>query len=99
MGSGSSPAYLYMLAQITCAYAEQHGIDPKTALDLFCQTMKGSADMLVNSGKDPQSLIDMVTSKGGTTFRLLGVLKDRDINGIMMDAFAACEKRAKELSM
>ena len=43
--SGSSPAYLYLLAKLTCDYAAQQGIDPKTALTLFCQTMKGSADM------------------------------------------------------
>ena len=97
--SGSSPAYLYLLAKLTCDYAEQHGIEGRTALEMFCQTMKGSAEMLLQTGKDPQNLIDMVTSKGGTTFALLGVLQDRDFNTIMMDAFSACEKRARELSI
>ena len=97
--SGSSPAYIYLLAKITCDYAEQRGIDRKAAMELFCQTLIGSADMLLHTEKDPQALIDMVTSKGGTTFQLLGVLHDRDITGIMMDAFDACERRAEELSM
>lgn len=97
--SGSSPAYLYRLAQITCDYAEKRGIDHQTALELFCQTMKGSAEMLLKTGKSPQELIDMVTSKGGTTFRLLGVLDDRGFDEIMFDAFDACEQRAKELSV
>lgn len=97
--SGSSPAYLYLLAKITCDYAEKRGIDRQTAMNLFCQTLKGSADMLLNTQKQPQELIDMVTSKGGTTFRLLGVLQDRDFETTMFDAFDACERRAKELSI
>ena len=97
--SGSSPAYLYLLAKLTCDYAAQQGIDPKTALTLFCQTMKGSADMLLNSGKDPQALIDMVTSKGGTTFALLNVLKEQGFNEAMINSFEACTHRAEELSM
>ena len=97
--SGSSPAYLYRLARITCDYAEDCGMDRQTALELFCQTLKGSADMLLKTGKDPQSLIDMVTSKGGTTFELLGVLNNHDFDSIMREAFLACENRAKELSM
>ena len=97
--SGSSPAYLYLLAKLTCDYAAQQGIDPKTALTLFCQTMKGSADMLLNSGKDPQALIDMVTSKGGTTFALLNVLKEQGFNEAMISSFEACTHRAEELSM
>ena len=97
--SGSSPAYLYLLAKLTCDYAAQQGIDPKTALTLFCQTMKGSADMLLNSGKDPQALMDMVTSKGGTTFALLNVLKEQGFNEAMISSFETCTHRAEELSM
>ena len=97
--SGSSPAYLYRLARITCDYAAECGMDRQTALELFCQTLKGSAEMLLKADKDPQSLIDMVTSKGGTTFELLGVLNKHDFDAVMHEAFIACENRAKELSL
>ena len=97
--SGSSPAYLYRLARITCDYAESRGIDPAAALELFCQTLKGSAEMLLHAERSPQELIDMVTSKGGTTFQLLRVLDEHDFDALMTDAFTACERRAEELSM
>lgn len=97
--SGSSPAYLYRLAKITCDYAAERGIDGRTALELFCQTLKGSAEMLLHAGRSPEELIDMVTSKGGTTFQLLGMLNDRGFDAMMLDAFDACESRAKELSV
>ena len=96
--SGSSPAYLYLLAKLTCDYAAQQGIDPKIALTLFCQTMKGSADMLLNSGKT-HSAYGYVTSKGGTTFALLNVLKEQGFNEAMISSFEACTHRAEELSM
>ena len=56
-------------------------------------------NMLLKADKDPQSLIDMVTSKGGTTFELLGVLNKHDFDAVMHEAFIACENRAKELSL
>ncbi len=97
--NSSSPAYLYRLAGLTCDYAQARGIDWQTALELFCQTLKGSAEMLLKSGKTPQALVDMVTSKGGTTFALLGVLDAHDFDQTMRESFEACEKRAGELSM
>lgn len=97
--SGSSPAYLYRLAKITCDYAMQRGMERQVALELFCQTLKGSAEMLLQTGKEPEALIDMVTSKGGTTFQLLGVLNNYNFDDVMVEAFEACEHRARELSM
>lgn len=97
--SGSSPAYIYQLAKLTCAFAEAEGMEPRTALELFCKTLTGSAQMLLQSGKDPQALIDMVTSKGGTTLALLDVLKERQFDKTVLDAFAACKARAEELSI
>ena len=99
LGQYSGYKNLYLLAKLTCDYAAQQGIDPKTALTLFYQTMKGSADMLLNSGKDPQALMDMVTSKGGTTFALLNVLKEQGFNEAMISSFEACTHRAEELSI
>lgn len=97
--SGSSPAYLYLLAKLSSDYAQQHGIDSQVALEMFCQTMIGSADMLLHSGKDPQALIDMVTSKGGATFALLDVLHQNAFSQILTQSFEACEHRAEALSM
>lgn len=95
--NGSSPAYLFLFAKAVVAYAQSEGIDANCALELFAHTMIGSAKMLTESGMDPQSLINMVTSPGGTTLAALRVFNDYEFETIVAKAMAACTKRAQEL--
>lgn len=95
--NGSSPAYIYLFAKSMVDYAESVGIDRQTALGLVCKTFEGSAEMLRSSGDSPETLIKKVCSKGGTTIEAMNVLTERDVPGAIMDAMAACTKRAEEL--
>ena len=65
--SGSGPAYCFKLARAVVEEGTALGLSYETALSLFCQTMRGSAAMLLESGYDPTGLIQMVTSPKGTT--------------------------------
>ena len=73
------------------------GIDREAALSLICKTFEGSAEMLRSSGDSPDVLIDKVSSKGGTTIEALKVLRERNVPEAIIDAMAACTKRAEEL--
>lgn len=95
--NGSSPAYVYLLAKAMTDSAVEQGIDAKTALSLICQTLEGSAGMLRLSGYTPQTLIDMVSSRGGTTIEALQVLRNRGFERTVDEAMKACTKRAEEL--
>ncbi|MDD2955370.1 MAG: pyrroline-5-carboxylate reductase [Oscillospiraceae bacterium] len=95
--NGSSPAMIYLLAQYMCEYAAAQGIDYEAANRLFCQTLIGSAKMMLESGKSHDELIKMVTSPGGTTYRMLDALKERDLKAMVEDACDRCVKRAYEL--
>lgn len=95
--NGSSPAYIYLLAKIVVDYATSQGIPSEIALSLFCQTLKGSASMLLHSGYSPEELIRMVSSPGGTTLAALDVFEKRDFSSIVTDAMDACTRRAEEL--
>jgi pyrroline-5-carboxylate reductase len=95
--NGSSPAYLFLFAKAAVDYAKSEGIDEKIALELFANTMIGSAKMLTESGMDPQTLINMVTSPGGTTLAALRVFEDCGFEKIIAQAMSACTKRAQEL--
>lgn len=95
--SGSSPAYFYLFAKAMMEYAQQEGLDPETAKALICQTMIGSAAMLLESGQTPDELIRMVSSPGGTTLEAMNVLRSRDVERILCDAMKACTRRAGEL--
>lgn len=95
--NGSSPAYLFLFAKAVCDYADKCGIDYNVAKTLFAQTMVGSAKMIMESGDDLQTLINKVTSKGGTTAKALECFYDSEFEDIIKNAMDACTKRANEL--
>ncbi len=95
--NGSSPAYVYLFAKSMVDYAVSVGIDRETALSLVCKTFEGSAEMLRSSGDSPETLIQKVSSKGGTTIEAMKVLNDREVPKAIFDAMAACTARAEEL--
>lgn len=95
--NGSSPAYIYMFTKAVVDYAKSQGIDEKVALKLFCATLEGSAAMLMESGDDPDTLIEKVCSKGGTTIEAVNKLEENNFCGIIKEAMDACTKRAEEL--
>ncbi len=96
--NGSSPAFIYLFAKCFMQYAQSVGIDDDAALRLFCQTLKGSAEMMLHSGHDIDTLIQMVSSKGGTTIAGLERLEAHDLSAAVLDACEHCTKRAYELS-
>lgn len=96
--NGSSPAYVYMLTQAALEYANMINLDQKTALNLFCKSIIGSAYMLMESGFDSSKLLDMVCSKGGTTIEAVNSLKQNNFSSSIINAMKSCTKRAYELS-
>lgn len=96
--NGSSPAYIYLFAKAMIDYAVKEGIDASSALKLVCASLKGSAEMLENSGDTPEILIKKVSSPGGTTLKALEKLEEKDFYNSVMEAMDACTNRANELS-
>lgn len=95
--NGSSPAYIYLFAKAMADYAQAQGIDYDKAMNLICATLEGSAAMLRESGDSAETLIDKVSSKGGTTIAALERLRAHGFCEAIQDAMDACTKRAEEL--
>lgn len=96
--NGSSPAFIYLFAKGFVDYAVSEGIDGNAALELFAQSLIGSAKMLTDSGKSVDELIRMVSSPGGTTLKGLDELYDGNLLGVVRRCCESCTKRAFELS-
>lgn len=96
--NGSSPAFIYLFAKGFVDYAKEAGIDRKTALELFAQSLTGSAKMLTDSGMNVDELIKQVSSPGGTTLAGIDKLNEGKLTEIVMEACRACTKRAYELA-
>lgn len=96
--NGSSPAFIYEFTRCFIEYGKSVGIDEKVCLELFSQTLIGSAKMMLNSGKTIEELITMVSSKGGTTIAGLEGLAENNLNETVQNACVKCVKRAYELA-
>jgi len=96
--NGSSPAFIYLFAKGFLDYAKEVGISEEAAKQLFAQSLIGSAAMLTDSGYDVDTLIQQVSSPGGTTLAGLDALYEGKLEDTVKDACRRCTKRAYELS-
>lgn len=95
--SGSGPAYVFKFTKAVVDQAEKMGLEKQKALQLFCNTLIGAAKMMLNSEKDIQQLIDMVTSPKGTTLAALESLDSNNFEDIIKQAMINCKLRADQL--
>ena len=96
--SGSGPAYFFRLAELTCDYAERHGISAEMAIRYFAATMEGAAHMLTDSGFSPETLRKQVCSPGGTTLAALAAMEEGGLSQAYLAGLEACLRRSEELA-
>ncbi len=95
--SGSGPAYIFYIIASLVEAAVSLGLDKKTATTLAIQTVLGSAKLLQETGEEPATLKEKVTSKGGTTEAALLVLDEEKLKETLDKALKAAAKRSEEL--
>ena len=95
--SGSSPAYVFMLIEAMADAAVADGMPRDKAYKFAAQAVLGSAKMVLETGKHPGELKDMVCSPGGTTIEAVRVLEDKGFRSSIIEAMKACTAKAKGL--
>jgi pyrroline-5-carboxylate reductase len=95
--SGSGPAFIFMLIESLSDAGVQLGISRKEASLLAAQTVYGAAKMILETGKHPSELKDLVATPGGTTFAGLKMLEKGGFRATIMDAVEAATVRSREL--
>ena len=96
--TSSSPAYVYTFIKSILDGAKSLNFNYDDTLKLICQTLIGSANMVLASDLTIEQQINMVKSPNGTTEKALNVLEDKNFSNIIVDAMVACKNRADELS-
>ena len=89
-----APMTTYRLGVLGVLYAVCYA----AALALFSQSLRGAADMLDHSGYSVDELIQMVSSKGGTTIAGLEAFRAGGFGEAILAGCEACTKRAYELA-
>jgi pyrroline-5-carboxylate reductase len=96
--SGSGPAYVFLLAEVLAAAAEQEGLDKDTAMRLASRTVAGAGALMLETGETAGDLRKQVTSPGGTTEAALDVLGGNGgLGPLLRHAVAAAAQRSRDL--
>ncbi len=95
--SGSSPAYVFMFMEAMADAAVLAGMPRKLAYEFCAQAVLGSAKLMLETGKHPGELKDMVCSPAGTTIEAVRVLEEKGLRGTVMDGVLRCIERSREL--
>ena len=95
--SGSSPAYVFMFIEAMADAAVADGMPRAQAYKFAAQAVLGSAKLVLETGKHPGELKDMVCSPGGTTIEAVSVLEKNGFRSAVIEAMRACVKKAKGL--
>jgi pyrroline-5-carboxylate reductase len=95
--SGSGPAFVFLVIESLSDAGVQLGISRKESSLLAAQTVYGAAKMLLETGKHPSELKDIVATPGGTTFAGLKMLEKGNFRSTIMEAVEAATARSREL--
>ena len=95
--SGSSPAYVFMMIEAMADAAVAEGMPRRQALTFAAEAVMGSAKMVLETGKHPGELKDMVCSPGGTTIEAVKVLEETGFRGSIMQAMEVCAEKSRNM--
>lgn len=95
--SGSSPAFVFMFMEALADGGVKAGMPRAQAYRFAAQTVMGSAKLMLESGKHPGELKDMVCSPGGTTIEGVQILEKSGLRASVMSAVEACVEKSKKM--
>lgn len=95
--SGSSPAYVAMLIEAMADAAVQKGMARPQAYRFAAQAVYGTAKLIMETGKHPAEVKDMVCSPAGTTIEAVRVLEETGFRSSVIEAMIACADVSSKL--
>lgn len=95
--SGSSPAYVFLFIEAMADAAVADGMPRAQAYKFAAQAVYGSAKMVLETGKHPGELKDMVCSPAGTTIEAVRVLEKNGFRSAVIEAMKACTEVSKKM--
>ena len=95
--SGCGPAFVSLFIEALADGAVSCGLTRQQATAYACQTLMGTAKLIVESGMHPGELKDAVCSPGGSTIAGVTALEQGNFRASVIDAVTKAYKRTQEL--
>lgn len=95
--SGSSPAYVYMFIEALADSAVKYGLPRDKAYEFAAQTVKGAAEMVLQTKEHPGQLKDKVCSPAGTTIAGVAALEEYGFRNSIIKATDKCYEKANKI--
>lgn len=95
--AGSSPAFVFMFIEALADGAVAAGMPRAQAYEFAVAAVAGSAQLVLETGRHPGDLKDMVCSPAGTTIEGVRALEEGAFRASVMNAISACVEKAKAL--
>ena len=95
--SGCSPAYVFMFIEAMADAAVSQGMPRKQAYKFASQTVLGSAKMVLETGRHPGDLKDMVCSPAGTTIEGVRILEQNGFRSAVFEALNGAAEKGKKM--
>ncbi|MGI0485604.1 pyrroline-5-carboxylate reductase [Pantanalinema rosaneae CENA516] len=95
--SGSGPGYIALVVEALADGGVAAGLPRAIAMQLAIQTVKGTAQLIQETGLHPGQLKDQVTSPGGTTIAGIAQLEKAGLRSALIEAVRAAYLRSQEL--
>lgn len=96
--SGSSPAFIFMIIEAMADGAVLEGMPRNQAYKFAAQTVLGSAKMVLETGKHPGELKDMVCSPAATTIEGVAELEKAGVRSSIINAVKVATEKSKNMS-
>ncbi len=95
--AGSSPAFVFMFIEALATGVRGRWDAARQTYEFAATAVAGSAQLVLETGRHPGDLKDMVCSPGGTTIEGVRVLEEGAFRASVMNAISACVEKAKTL--
>ena len=94
---GSSPALVFMFIEALADGGVLQGMSREQAYRFAAQAVLGGAKLVLENGKHPGELKDIVCTPGGTTIEAIYTLEKGRFRGTIMEAMNNCVEKARFL--
>lgn len=96
--SGSGPAYIFLALEALADGGVKAGLSREVAMRLALHTVRGAAELAIQTQTHPGALKDAVASPGGTTIHAVASLEAAGFRSALIEAVGVAAARSRAMS-